>query len=99
MKLYPGRTQVSRGPPGKPKQPPPAPLPAPYFVQMGDGSLREFARLQLNFYGIKQACNRLEIKGFWVIGQIQSNLYINIWYSNKITVLRIILVIPLPGLE
>ena len=48
-------TQVSRGPPGKPKQPPPAPLPAPYFVQMGDGSLREFSRLQLNFYGIKQA--------------------------------------------
>ena len=59
MKLYPGRTQVSRGPPGKPKQPPPAPLPAPYFVQMGDGSLREFSRLQLNFYGIKQARTNL----------------------------------------
>ena len=57
-------TQVSRNSPGKPKQPPPAPLPAPYFVQMGDGSLREFARLQLNFYGIKQACNTMEIRVF-----------------------------------
>ena len=62
IKMYPELTQVSRGPPAKPKQPPPAPLPAPYFVQMGDGSLREFSRLQINFYGIKQARTRHETR-------------------------------------